>query len=306
MEKLQANSGILIIGGSETTATLLSGVTYYLLTNPEAMRKLTAEIRSSFRSEDEIDFVSVSALPYLLACLDEALRMYPPVPNGLPRTVPKGGATVAGHFVPEDVSPWSSCSSFLPFLLPLLLWRRWLTQHDTGAEHRRRPPVGHVPQREELHGPLRVPPGAVARGPALRGRQPGRIPAFPSRAAELPRQEVSPARISFPLSSAPLFLTPLAPLEIQNTHLAFIKEKKSLMKPKIKMKCTSPADHGRFGNRSKKNSLAYIEMRIILARVLWNFDMRIADDSRDWVAKQRIFNFWEKGPLNAFLTPVAR
>ena len=105
MEKLQANSGILIIGGSETTATLLSGVTFFLLTNPEALKKLTAEIRSAFRSEDEINFVSVSALPYLLACLDEALRMYPPVPNGLPRTVPKGGATVAGHYVPEDVSP---------------------------------------------------------------------------------------------------------------------------------------------------------------------------------------------------------
>ena len=104
MEKLQANCSLLIIGGSETTATLLSGVTYYLLTNPEAMRKLTAEIRSSFKSEDDIDFMSVSTLPYLLACLDEALRMYPPVPLGLPRVVPKGGATVSGHFVPEDVS----------------------------------------------------------------------------------------------------------------------------------------------------------------------------------------------------------
>ena len=46
-------------------------------------------------------------------------------------------------------------------------------------------------------------------------------------------------------------------------------------------------------------------MRLILARLLWNFDMKIADDSRDWVSKQKIYNFWEKGPLNTFLTPVA-
>lgn len=104
LEKLQANSAILIIGGSETTATLLSGVTFYLLTNPEALKKLTAEIRGAFKSEDEIDFTSVSALPYLLACLDEALRMYPPVPTGLPRVVPRGGASIAGNYVPENVS----------------------------------------------------------------------------------------------------------------------------------------------------------------------------------------------------------
>lgn len=104
LEKLRANSAILIIGGSETTATLLSGVTYLLLTNPEALKKATAEVREAFKSEDEIDFASVSTLPYLLACLDEALRMYPPVPTGLPRVVPKGGATIAGSYVPEEVS----------------------------------------------------------------------------------------------------------------------------------------------------------------------------------------------------------
>lgn len=83
---------------------MLSGVTYLLTTNAEAMKKLTAEIRGTFKSEDEIDFESVSRLPYLLACLDEALRMYPPVPTGLPRVVPKGGATIAGNYVPEKVS----------------------------------------------------------------------------------------------------------------------------------------------------------------------------------------------------------
>jgi hypothetical protein len=47
-------------------------------------------------------------------------------------------------------------------------------------------------------------------------------------------------------------------------------------------------------------------MRIILTRVLWNFDMEISDDSRNWLKQQRIWNFWSKGELNAFLTPVKR
>lgn len=98
------HASLLIIAGSETTATLLSGVTYLLTTNPEAQRKLTEEVRSTFQTEEEIDFTSVSSLQYMLACLDEALRIYPPAPLGLPRQTPKGGATIAGHFVPEDVS----------------------------------------------------------------------------------------------------------------------------------------------------------------------------------------------------------
>lgn len=104
MSQLQSTSSILIIGGSETTASLLSGVTYLLATNPEALQKLTREVRTAFKSEEEINFLSVSNLQYMLACLDEGLRVYPPAPMGFPRQVPKGGARIAGHFVAQDVS----------------------------------------------------------------------------------------------------------------------------------------------------------------------------------------------------------
>lgn len=55
-----------------------------------------------------------------------------------------------------------------------------------------------------------------------------------------------------------------------------------------------------------KHSLAYVEMRLILARVIWNFDMKIAEESRDWYSRQKIYLLWEKGALNTFLTPVVR
>lgn len=103
-QNLETNSSILIAAGSETTATLLSGATFLLLTHPETLSSLTEEIRSNFKSEDEINFSTVNDLPYLKACLDEALRLYPPTPGGLPRTVPKGGAVICGKHIPEDVS----------------------------------------------------------------------------------------------------------------------------------------------------------------------------------------------------------
>lgn len=54
------------------------------------------------------------------------------------------------------------------------------------------------------------------------------------------------------------------------------------------------------------NSLAYIEMRIILARVLWNFDLKLAEDSKDWLSRQKIYLLWEKAPLHVYLTPRAQ
>jgi len=94
----------LIIAGSETTATLLSGATFHLLRNPETMQKLKDEVRSAFQTEDDITLARVNGLTYMLAVLDEGLRIYPPVPVGLPRRVPKGGEIILDKFVPEGVS----------------------------------------------------------------------------------------------------------------------------------------------------------------------------------------------------------
>lgn len=103
-EELFGNSSLLIVAGSETTATLLSGVTWLLCKNPKAMNKLTQEIRSSFKDVSEIDFAGVNKLKYLLACLEEGLRCYSPTPTGLARKVPEGGDTIVGKFVPGGVS----------------------------------------------------------------------------------------------------------------------------------------------------------------------------------------------------------
>lgn len=102
--QMDSNAGLFMIAGTETTATLLDGLTYLLLTNPESMKKLVSEIRGSFASSDEISIDAIAGLPYLNACIKEALRRYPPVPIGLPHLTAREGSTICGHFVPPNVS----------------------------------------------------------------------------------------------------------------------------------------------------------------------------------------------------------
>ena len=122
-EEMASHASLLIIAGSETTATLLSGATYELATHPEVLAKLAAEVRAAFPSEDDISIAGTSSLPYLLAVLDESLRIYPPVPGASPRKIAKGGDTIVDQFVPEDVSTKSRLGlinggPLVPFLSP--------------------------------------------------------------------------------------------------------------------------------------------------------------------------------------------
>lgn len=102
--QMYAHSNLFMIAGTETTATLLSGLTFYLLANPERMKKLTTELRRTFDSEEEISIERLQSLKFLQACIEEGLRMYPPISNGLPRLVPPTGALIDGQEVPAGVS----------------------------------------------------------------------------------------------------------------------------------------------------------------------------------------------------------
>ena len=93
----------IIIAGSETTATALSGVTFLLLNNPDKLERVVNEVRSTFASPEEISFVNINKLPYLLACLNEALRMYPPIPDAFPRNTASNVEVLLDQLVPPNV-----------------------------------------------------------------------------------------------------------------------------------------------------------------------------------------------------------
>jgi cytochrome P450 len=105
MEKFELYStmSMIVLAGSETSATLLSGLVFRLLKNPEIYGKLTKEVRSAFNDTSDMAPRNEADFPYLNACIEEALRIYPPVPMSIPHITPPEGATVSGRFIPGNV-----------------------------------------------------------------------------------------------------------------------------------------------------------------------------------------------------------
>ncbi|KAF2204214.1 cytochrome P450 [Delitschia confertaspora ATCC 74209] len=88
MDELWGESNLLIIAGSDTTSTCMAATFFYLSRNPIVLEKVTKEIREMFNDEEEIvSGPKLNSCGYLRACIDESLRMTPPVAGVLPREV---------------------------------------------------------------------------------------------------------------------------------------------------------------------------------------------------------------------------
>jgi cytochrome P450 len=101
MNELWGESNLLIIAGSDTSSTALAGAFFYLTHNPIALQRLEREILSTFSELEEIHSgPELTSCAYLRACIDEAMRMSPPVGGILPREVLPGGLLIDGHQIP--------------------------------------------------------------------------------------------------------------------------------------------------------------------------------------------------------------
>ncbi|CAK5277509.1 unnamed protein product [Mycena citricolor] len=96
-----ADGLLSIIAGSDTTSTALSNLVWLLLSNPAVYKQVREEVDSVYpRGDSPLDASKHSQLPFLTACINETLRLLPPVPSGGPRKVPVGGGKVfAGHYI---------------------------------------------------------------------------------------------------------------------------------------------------------------------------------------------------------------
>ncbi|KAK0667665.1 cytochrome P450 [Cercophora samala] len=121
----------LVIAGSETTATALTGMMNYLIQNPQYLKQVTDEVRGLGQDEQQITLDSLRELKWLNAVLTEALRLCTPIPWILPRRVPESGGVVAGvtlagqtlvsiqaYTMQRDSNHWHRAEEFLP--------ERWL------------------------------------------------------------------------------------------------------------------------------------------------------------------------------------
>ncbi|PMD32987.1 cytochrome P450 [Hyaloscypha variabilis F] len=95
--------------GADTVSATLQALFYNLLRNEETLRKLREEIDGANLAEVPTH-EETQKLPFLQACIKEALRFHTPVAFGLPRVAPPGGVTVLGRHFEEgvilSVNPW--------------------------------------------------------------------------------------------------------------------------------------------------------------------------------------------------------
>jgi cytochrome P450 len=93
--EMMAQAGIVLNAGSDTTASGLTNTLWLLAKYPHTFAKLRQEL-DGLMTEGTIspDFNMLMASPYLRACIDESLRLRPPVAIGLPRVAPKEGSTI--------------------------------------------------------------------------------------------------------------------------------------------------------------------------------------------------------------------
>lgn len=200
--ELSTTTSVILLAGSETTATTLSAALYLLTTHPGCLSKATQEIRSAFASSDDIGITSCNNLKYELAVLDETLRLFPPVPGGdSVRMTGTEGDTIFGEFLPPNtrvtIKQYAANHSSFNFKYPdEFRPERWLGDAEFANDHR---------------------------------------------------------KVVQPFSTGP-------------------------------RNCLG-------------RNLAYAEMRVVLAKVLYNFDVELCEESKGWMNGMKTFGLWEKPAL---------
>ena len=63
--QLKENAALLVIAGSETTATLLTGAIFLLTTQSDVLRKLALEVRGRFKDETDITLTGINGFSYI-------------------------------------------------------------------------------------------------------------------------------------------------------------------------------------------------------------------------------------------------
>ncbi|KAK8013125.1 cytochrome P450 [Apiospora marii] len=102
---LWAESNLFLTAAGDTTKTALSGTFFYLSRNPDAYRKLSAEIQHTFQNSNDIRGSALAGCRYLRACIDESLRLSSPAPGTLWRELGADSDAesyiIDGHLLPR-------------------------------------------------------------------------------------------------------------------------------------------------------------------------------------------------------------
>lgn len=100
MKEIRDEAMIYILAGSDTTALTLTYLVWAVCRDAAVRDRLVSELAGLPAGGGGFADAELRRLPYLNQVVDEALRLYASAPAGLPRVVPPGGATLAGHALP--------------------------------------------------------------------------------------------------------------------------------------------------------------------------------------------------------------
>ena len=87
--RILAETQAILGAGTETSGNTLSVLTYHVLSEPSIHQRLREELRDAevgyFADNTLLDYRTLERLPYLQACIKEALRLATGVSSRLPR-----------------------------------------------------------------------------------------------------------------------------------------------------------------------------------------------------------------------------
>ncbi|KAB5580586.1 cytochrome P450 [Coniochaeta sp. 2T2.1] len=114
LRDIYAQATTTVGAGADTVSCALQSFVYHMIRQPTVWQRARAEIdaaRMEGLCEDRVVlFDHAQKLPYLQACIKEAMRVFGPVPMGLPRVAPRGGVTVGDRTFPAgtilSINPW--------------------------------------------------------------------------------------------------------------------------------------------------------------------------------------------------------
>lgn len=99
---LYGDAHLIVVAGSDTTAASLTCLFFQLAQNPSVLQKLQEELDAYFTQNKEPSAASLSKLDYLNACINESLRLHPPVPSGVQRITPPEGLQLGDTYIPGE------------------------------------------------------------------------------------------------------------------------------------------------------------------------------------------------------------
>jgi len=88
--------------GTDSTATAVRCILYYIITSPHVCSSLAHELLSAKLTRPVLRDSEARNLPCLQACIPEGLRIWPPVASLIYEVAPPQGDTYNGVFIPGE------------------------------------------------------------------------------------------------------------------------------------------------------------------------------------------------------------